>query len=201
MSHLNANSLEKYLNFEKMHPVAWVSQMTPTDVVVMKHIILNSCLKGNTNLHGQRLVYPIKKHSHIRHVYNKLSKGKEHLMEVMMHKGGKGSFSGALKTVVNGVKTGLKAGVKAAKVTWKAVQKGIEFYVKHRSVIDKTISVGSTVVDIGASIGSAAGLWDDETAARIQKAASSGKSFATRDNKKDDQKKKTGKGQLNGYIH
>ena len=73
MSHLNENSLEKYENFEKMHPVAWVSQMSPTDVVVMKHIILNSCLKGNTNLHGQRLVYPIKKHPHIRHVYNKLS--------------------------------------------------------------------------------------------------------------------------------
>ena len=182
-----------------MHPVAWVSQMSPTDVVVMKHIILNSCLKGNTNLHGQRLVYPIKKHPHIRHVYNKLSKGKEHLMEAMMHKGG-ASFTGAVKTVVKGVQTGLKAGVKVAKVTWKAVQKGIEWYAKHRGVIDKTLSIGSTVVDIGASIGSAAGLWDEETAARIQKAASSGKAFATRDNKKEDQKKKS-TGKLYGNIH
>ena len=123
MSHLNDNSLEKYENFHTMHPVEWVSKMTPMDVVVMKHIIKNSSLGGKTNLHGQRLVYPIKKHSHIRHVYNHLSKGKEHLMEAMMSHGG-GKFGSALKTIVTGVKTGLKGAVKGAKVTWSALQKG-----------------------------------------------------------------------------
>ena len=73
-----------------------------------KHIIKNSSLGGKTNLHGQRLVYPIKKHSHIRHVYNHLSKGKEHLMEAMMHKGKGKLFTSAVESVVKGVKTGIR---------------------------------------------------------------------------------------------
>jgi len=211
MAHLNENALEKYHNFETMHPVEWVSKMTPIDVVVLKHIIKNSCLGGNTNLHGQRLVYPIKKHSHIRHLYKHLDKSKEHLMEAMMHHG-KGKFTGALKAIVKGVKTGIKGTVKAAKVTWKALQKGskaawkfgmkgVEFYGKHRSTIDKTLKYGSTALDIGAQIGSAAGLWDPETAARLEKLASGAHSFATRDEPKKEPDKKTGKGQLHGFVH
>ena len=122
-------------------------------------------------------------------------------MEAMMHKGGKGRFSGALTTIVKGVKTGLKAGANAAKVTWKAVQKGVAWYAKHKSVIDKTLSIGSTVLDVGASLGEAAGLWDPETTARMEKLASRTKSFATRDDPKKKPKKETGKGQLHGFIH
>ena len=212
MSHLNENALEKYEHFETMHPVEWVSKMTPVDVVVMKHIIRNSCLGGNTNLHGERLVYPIKKHPHIRSLHKHLEKSKEHLMEAMMHKG-KGKFIiNALKTVVNGVKTGLKGAAKAAKVTWGAIQKGSKaafnlgmkgaaFYSKHRSAIDKTLKYGSTVLELSAQAGAASGLWDEDTAARLEKLATRGKSFATRDSKTKKGVTKTGKGALPGYIH
>ena len=212
MAHLNENALEKYEHFDRMHPVEWVSRMSPVDVVVLKTIIRNSCLGGNTNLHGERLVYPIEKHAHIRTLHKHLDKSKEHLIAAMMHKGKGGLVSSALKTVVKGVKTGLKGATKAAKVIWAAIQKGskaavklgmkgAKFYSKHRGVIDKTLEYGSTALDVAAQVGSSVGLWDEKTAARLAEISKGTKSFASRDSKNQKPAAKAGKGALIGYDH
>ena len=46
MAHLTQNSLLKFKKLEKMHPVAFVSQMTPMDEVVLRHILLNNHVGG-----------------------------------------------------------------------------------------------------------------------------------------------------------
>jgi len=201
MSRLNEDVLEKYQSYGKMHPVEWVSRMNPLDVVVLKHIIKNNFLGGKSNLHGERLVFPIKKHSHIKHVYRHLNKSKEHLMEAMLHRGGGNFLTSALDTVVSGVKKGAKAAWKAGKTAIKYGKKGFAFYTRHKDTIDKVVNYGATAADLVAEGGAAAGLWDPETAARLGKLTKRAKSLTSQDKEKQEGKGKKGKGALHGYMH
>jgi hypothetical protein len=139
-------------------------------------------------------VFPIKKHSHIKHVYRHLNKSKEHLMEAMMHRGGGNFLKSALGTVVDGVKKGAKAALKYGK-------KGFAFYTRHKDTINKAIEYGATAADFVVQGGAAAGLWDPETAERLAKYTAGAKSFASQGKEKQEGKGKKGKGALHGYMH
>ena len=186
MAHLTQNSLLKFKKLEKMHPVAFVSQMTPTDEVVLRHILLNNHVGGKTTLHGQRLKMELPKHPHTGRLYSHLVHGKTHLMEAMMNDRG-GGLGSSLKSIG---KTVLNFAKGAGKSVWKGIVTGAKFYGKHSKAINQT-------VDMGLDLGGALGLFDEDTMESINEMKGLASAFLK---EKEDPKAKTGKGRLRRYL-
>lgn len=185
MAHLTHNSLLKYKKLETMHPVAFVSKMTPMDEVVLRHVLLNNHVGGKTTLHGERLKIDLPKHPHTGALYSHLVHGKTHLMEAMCNDRG-GGLGSALKSVGKAIGSFAKG---AGKNVWKGLVKGAQFYGKHSKAINQTL-------DVGLNLGGAMGLFDEDTMDTLGAVKTLAGAYLK---KKDSAKNKPGKGYFIDY--